>query len=741
MPEVTELLLSNLNQIRLAINRIGSDGMANVEATLQRIVESATQVVPDTSAVIYTYNKALAELDPASRVSSGIGDWSISDDMPRPDSLGRLATVQGIRVLSYEEADLTLHPARVDATAKILACFPLVVAEQAVGVLYVYQHESHPFSQIELLMLDNLANQAAMVIYHAHHLRTMQQNLACKEEEIQRLRRTSLLISSRPRLGETLDAILQVALEITNARYGIFRLLDKSGQTLVTGAVAGEYLSRPHTEALQLDADSVMGWVVRHRRPVRITDLRSEPWVRIYYPLDTNQEMRSELAVPLINASGRVEGILNLESPEVEAFSEDDQYLLQTLAAQAITAIQEVRQLDAVQEVTEWLLTRPCHQVLEKLVTQACDLLNAADSAIWILQGDELCLAATGGDYQHGEHLPVHPSLIGQAVLHRAPVITDDVCLDARFNRPDLASAQNWKRALVVPIMAGPDGELLGAFSVYSVNATTGHFVESAWDKKVLTCLADYAALALQKVARQEALQVAQERCATAETFAVMGDVASNLLHHINNKVGTIPVRVQGLQAKCRTAIEADAYLAHNLRKIEQSAAEALASVHENMIHLRPVQPGAICIADCVQAALQAIHLPSEIQVRCELLETLPPVMANRSSMMLVFSNLLGNAAEAMNSRGVITIRGVANLAWVEVWVEDNGPGIPLADQERIFDLDFSSRAAAFPGKLGFGLWWMKTLLTRLGGTVAVVSDGLQGTTFQLRLPCGEQGL
>jgi signal transduction histidine kinase len=38
-------------------------------------------------------------------------------------------------------------------------------------------------------------------------------------------------------------------------------------------------------------------------------------------------------------------------------------------------------------------------------------------------------------------------------------------------------------------------------------------------------------------------------------------------------------------------------------------------------------------------------------------------------------------------------------------------------------------------GKLGFGLWWVKTLTARLGGSVSVESDGVHGTTFRLRLP------
>ena len=45
----------------------------------------------------------------------------------------------------------------------------------------------------------------------------------------------------------------------------------------------------------------------------------------------------------------------------------------------------------------------------------------------------------------------------------------------------------------------------------------------------------------------------------------------------------------------------------------------------------------------------------------------------------------------------------------------------------------------ARPGKLGFGLWWVKALMTRLGGSVIIESDGQHGTTFRLAFPsrCG----
>ena len=72
-------------------------------------------------------------------------------------------------------------------------------------------------------------------------------------------RRSAHLVAPGP--GRDLEAILQMALEVTGARYGIFRLVDGEGRNLVTRALAGEHLDRPLVEALPIDVNSVMGWV------------------------------------------------------------------------------------------------------------------------------------------------------------------------------------------------------------------------------------------------------------------------------------------------------------------------------------------------------------------------------------------------------------------------------------------------------------------------------------------------
>lgn len=744
--------LASLNQISGAINRIGAEEVISSTDSLQLIVESAIRVVPGSSAVIYTYDERRGIFERESRVAASLKqtegqtgskgqDGGIpADDFPRPNGIGTRAIQQRRILVSYEQSDVDVHPYHAARGVKVVGAFPLIVADQRVGVLYIYLHEARPFTRLELLMLENFANQAAMTIYHTQQLARMRRNLARKEEELRHLRRAGMLISSRLKLEETLEAILQLALEMTDAHYGIFRLLDKSGKHLVTHVYAGDALKKPRTEAIPLDSNSIMAYVARTRQSVLIHDLQSEPWVTMYYPLDTDLHMRSELAVPLIDASGRLEGVLNLESPEVGAFDEDDRHLLEFLGIYAVNTIQEMRLLNAVEEASRRLFSQPYEQVLAFLTEAACDLLNVQSSALWLRQENELVLAASTGGV-HSERLPLEGSLAGLAVLSREAVISDDVANDPRFYRHDLAKEQGWRRALIVPLLGGEEKQPIGAFGILDTLPTFASPADLEyptwrdWDRKVLTFLAHYAVLTVQKERHQRALRAAEEQHSVAEMFAAMGDIASNLLHYLNNKVGMIPVRVQSIQEKRSSLLEEDSYLARNLEEIQRCAMEAMQTVRENLFHLHPIWLEPTFVSACLNEAIHSIKLPAEIEIRIDGIQSLPPVVAARQSLIFVFANLLENASDAMQGRGLIEIRGQTKADWIEITVSDSGPGIPPALADRIFELNFSGRNPARPGKLGFGLWWIKMLMTRLGGSIELDLSVPRGASFRLRLP------
>jgi GAF domain-containing protein/nitrogen-specific signal transduction histidine kinase len=699
-----------LNQISNAINHIGADDLSQNDFSLQLIVNSAIHVVPGSSAVIYTYDQSSATFEAESRVSAepdGRNHPSAvehPDDVPRPNGIGMRTLQRRQRSLSYDEPDLDVHPYHAALGVKAVACFPLIVANQAVGILYIYLHEERQFTQLEQLMLNNFVNQAAMAIYHARRLEDVKHDLIRKEEELNQLRRAGLLISSRLRLEETLESILELALEITSAQYGIFRLLDKDGEYLVTKAVRGQHLERPLVEKLPLHGNSVMALVARERQSLLISDLQQKPWVDIYYPLDSNLEMRSELAVPLINASGRLEGVLNLESPQPGGFSEADSHMLQSLAAYAVTAIQEVRLLDALQEAAQLLISQPTPKVFDRLCEMANNLLNTTSSAIW--------LRNESGEYQ----------------LTSSNGLIESVEKD--LNELDLSNG------LRIPLLGSDESRVLGWFEVFNSETDDAKNTRSEWDKKVLACLANYAALAVQNASHQQALRASQEKHWTAETFAAVGDISANLLHNMNNKVGTIPVRIQAIQDKYQPMLETNSYLAINLKEIERSAADAMLIVQENLSHLRPIRIEPVKIAARVSEAIQIVHVPDSITIKTQGLDDLPTVLAGGQSLTFVFRNLIENAITALNGVGSIHIYGTTLPNWVEISVIDSGPGISPELHSQIFELNFSRTANS--GKLGFGLWWVKTLMTRLGGSITVESDGHQGTTFRLRLPTTE---
>ncbi len=741
MIENTVLLeaLDRLNQIGSAVRQLGSGELRGYKTVLNMITDSAAVMIPGSYAVIYTYDERKGTFDLGIGVEEEPG--SQSDDQPRLNGLGRKAVESRQRIVSYDMPDLEIHPAKVAQGVRVVACYPLVFTNEVLGVLYINLREKREFTDLELLVISNFVHLAALTLSLERQTALAQQEQNRKERELRRLRRAGMLISSRSGLKATLETILQVALEITDASYGIFRLVDRSGSSLVTQAISGIGLEKPAVENLVIDGNSIMGTVALKREPVVISDLREEPWKQIYYPFDHELEMRSELAVPLIGASGRLEGVLNLEAPAVNAFDRQDRYILQILATQAVVAIQEARLLDTLQDISALLTTHSSELVHQTLVERACDLLNVSFGLIWLKDQDNLVLAAATEPALRGMRIQSEGTLSGQAIQEGRAMTVLIASDELQHEYPDLPRFSGKGAALIVPLgsngqsMDGYERPALGVFSVYTSQSDLRDFDQSDWDKKVLSILGHYASLAMQSAAQQEALRVAEEQRATTEAFAAIGDIAANLLHRLNNKIGTIPVRVEGIQDKCHQAIEADAYLEKNLAEIDRSAGEAMQVVRESLFHLHPIQLAPVSVAGSVREALSETRLLASVKVISEGLDLLPPVQAGPKRLGLVFTNLLENASDAMGGNGTIYIRGTALGGWVEVRVSDNGPGIAPELHEKIFEFNYSSRASSHPGKLGFGLWWVKSLMARFGGTVAVESDGRHGTTFILSLP------
>jgi PAS domain S-box-containing protein len=115
------------------------------------------------------------------------------------------------------------------------------------------------------------------------------------------------------------------------------------------------------------------------------------------------------------------------------------------------------------------------------------------------------------------------------------------------------------------------------------------------------------------------------------------------------------------------------------------------------------------------------------------------PVSVNSNPKLLgqVFVNLIVNAMHAVEEKGEdngrITIDTLKKDSEIEISVEDNGTGIPEQDQEKVFDLFYTTKP---PGKgTGLGLPICRNIIRQLGGEILLESVAGVGTTLTVRIP------
>ncbi len=134
-------------------------------------------------------------------------------------------------------------------------------------------------------------------------------------------------------------------------------------------------------------------------------------------------------------------------------------------------------------------------------------------------------------------------------------------------------------------------------------------------------------------------------------------------------------------------------------------------------------------LAGPLRRVADALSTP-DFTVACELPPDLPAVAASEAALETVLSALVENARQAGASRVEITAETVADQ--VSLRLQDDGPGVPAADRDRLFEPFFTSRRAE--GGTGLGLSIARSLLAASHGQI-VLADCARGAAFELTLP------
>jgi len=112
--------------------------------------------------------------------------------------------------------------------------------------------------------------------------------------------------------------------------------------------------------------------------------------------------------------------------------------------------------------------------------------------------------------------------------------------------------------------------------------------------------------------------------------------------------------------------------------------------------------------------------------------------LVDPTRMRQVFANLLDNAIKYTAPGGKVLVQTQRENSSVVVRVRDNGMGIPLAEQEKIWDRLYRGDKSRSQRGLGLGLSLVRAIVRAHGGEARVTSQPDQGSEFTITIPLGE---
>jgi sigma-B regulation protein RsbU (phosphoserine phosphatase) len=366
----------------------------DLDELLARIPELVRRLVPFDAFGVYFVSDRRQGLDLA--YSVGYPEGATGFHMSATDGiLGRVVATQQPVVVN----DVATDPAYVSIVPEMQSTLavPLLHKSRSIGALNVLSRDRDRYSERDVAILRQFAAHVATALVNAR-LFAQQRNDA---EVFETLAEIGREMAGLLELDELLARLAQLAKRVVDYRtFGILLVNESTGELEIKTAVKyGETVDLPKVRM----GEGLVGYAALHREPVIAPDVSKDPrYIKVV------DDVRSELVVPMLRKD-RCIGVLDLESPELDAFTKRDVEILTLLASQAAVAIENARlyeQLSANEARLERELRFAQRVQTALLPTQLPKKVRGVDLAVSFAPAREL-----GGDF-HDFLVPESNTLI-----------------------------------------------------------------------------------------------------------------------------------------------------------------------------------------------------------------------------------------------------------------------------------------------------------------------------------------
>ncbi len=401
-----------------------------------------------------------------------------------------------------------------------------------------------------------------------------------------------------------------------------------------------------------------------------------------------------------------------------------DQLFVQELERKTAEFESQVDKLHLLIEATKTVnSTLNSDDLLGVILTAATTSIRADRGTLYLIDPatNELWSKVTNGNEVMEIRMPMGKGLAGYVAKTGETVNIPDAYKDPRFNPEiDKKSGYRTQNVLCMPLR-DKAGTIIGVFQL--LNKRGGPFTKD--DEEFIHAFSVHAAIALENA------RLVKELVQT-ERLSTIGRMASSIIHDIKNPMAAMRIHAQLIKAKTENKEAAE--IAEMMMKQVDRFVNMTQEVLDYSRGVSEMQVEDVVLADILPPMLQFIEsdLTRKGIAVVKEFDYAGAARMDTEKMLRVFQNLAGNAADAMPSGGVLTIRtGTCNNKLL-IEFADTGTGMTDEVCARAFEPFYTT------GKkhgTGLGLAIVKKIIDEHNGTIEIESAVGKGTTIRMMLP------
>jgi GAF domain-containing protein len=420
------------------------------------------------------------------------------------------------------DAQVERHTMAAQTGARTALAVPLLREDTAIGVFTIWRDVVEPFTDRQIELVKTFADQAVVAIENVRLFQELKESL---EQQTATSEILGVIASSPTDIQPVLNTVAKNAARLCEATDAQIRLVEGDGHRLVAS-----FGTLPAPDFRITSLENPFSRAILTRETTHIHDLQEQS----YFP--STSATRTLLSTPMLR-EGTPIGLINIRRTEIRPFSERHIRLLETFAAQAVIAIENVRLFKEIQDRNTELREALEHQtatsevlgIISRSPTDVQPVLDAiVESAARVCGIDDVHLRLrAGGVMVSRAHFGPIPILRAQIPIDESNFLwvrehgtlhIPDVSAQDKFQ--ELGSERHFRTHLSVPLRQ--HGELIGLMNA----RRTGVHPFTPAQIKLLETFADQAVIAIENVRLfNELKESLEQQTATSE---ILGVIASS---------------------------------------------------------------------------------------------------------------------------------------------------------------------------------------------------------------------